>query len=289
MKPQIYSSRERHESLHCFVKQTWYNSSLDVEWSSFECYLSTSSAVFKVILHQPAESSKPQPSWPSRNTNKQSCRGRGFALQGIRVHAPKPGWEILLVHKRKVNWPLINGRSQTCTVHSKCLPVVFRSSMTSWALWFWWSFFAPCYSSGLPLCFANQGDPLPGKELVLGLLCHMHRPVRAEAQPEPLAGATQPAHSALLHVCSQLKRGVCPETDTSLLCRQTSDSQPAAAVWACRLPRHLSCINFNVNVLSVKNNFFHMLFTTWLNRKNWFYYLKTQVLYKLKHSNYSTW
>lgn len=48
----------------------------------------------------------------------------------------------------------------------------------------------------------------------------------------------------------------CWETDTSLLCRQTSDSWSAGAVWACRLPRHPSHINFNVSVLTVKNYFF---------------------------------
>lgn len=69
-------------------------------------------------------------------------------------------------------------------------------SMTSWALWFWWSCFALHYSSSLLIFFASQGDPLPspGKELILGLLCYMHSPVRAEAHPEPLAGVTQLAN-----------------------------------------------------------------------------------------------
>lgn len=87
MKPQIYSSRERHESLHSFVKQTWYNSSLEAEESSFECYLSASSAEFKVILHQSVESFNRSPAeLGAKDTRRAAgeravlCREQGHVL-----------------------------------------------------------------------------------------------------------------------------------------------------------------------------------------------------------------
>lgn len=234
MKPQIYSSRERHESLHCFVKQTWYNSTLEAEWSSFECYLSTSSAVFKVVLHQP--------SWPLKNRYKQSCRGRGFALQAIRANAPKPGCDILLVHKRKVNWPLINY-------------VVFRH--TQYIVNVYLLFLEAAQALIKHLTKTSQLQVLLTEHEQLGsvilkkLFCttlQLRFTTILYQSRRPTDEFQQRAH-AVSHAPPCEGRGTsrapcwcppagtqCPappllpaekETDTSLLCRQTSDSQSA--------------------------------------------------------------
>lgn len=283
MKPQIYFSRERHERLHCFVKQTWYNSSLEAEWSSFECYLSTSSSVFKVVLHQP--------SWPLRNRYKQSCRGRGFALQGIRAHAPKPGCEILLVRKFTfVTWPLVSGRFQSYTVHSKYLPVVFRSSTGIKHL---------TKTSQLQVLLIEH-DQL-GTLILMKLfcttlqlkfttiLCNSRRPTakswqRAHAgaavsHVQPCEGRGTSRAPCWCHPAGQVPCSTCAPSWKGESCpellgdRQLTAMQTNQWLLVCRCSPGMQ-INltpfshkFQCRCAQCKESFFHMLFTPWLNRK----------------------
>lgn len=285
MKPQIYSSRERHESLHCFVKQTWNTSSLEAEQSSFECYLSTNSAEPKVILHQPAESSEPQPSKALRKKYKQSWRGKGCALWGTRAGAPKPGCEIPLVQNRKVKWPLINGHFQTHTVYSKWLPVVLEVAQTisqltdtthrqvllpeydqlGTPIWV-----KVCTSLQLrfttTLCLPQSRTPASEswQRARAGASLSPARPCkgRGTAGAKPLAGVTQPARTAPLHSGHrpQGQPGMELPGDTTLQCGQTSDSQSARSSRTCKLPKHLSCFS----AISIRTSPTRVLFTLWI-------------------------
>lgn len=95
--------------------------------------------------------------------------------------------------------------------------------------------------------------------------------IQDTARAKPLAGITQPARTAPLCSTSvpSRKASLAQSCRGMPRCCAGKAVTPSlhGAVWACKLPRHLSYINVSISVPSIRTSSTHMLFTLWLNRQ----------------------